>query len=1010
NDFRLSSIVVAQPTLRITFITDTIVNASGWNLTYGLSPCGGVVHGPQNVITSPNYPSHYPNNVHCMWFLNYPEGEQIEFQFTNFKLEPSAHHDYVKLYNGPRLLSPTLGSYSGRKEPFSVGTSMTNNLLVEFHTDASNTDQGFRAVAARHVRGCGGVFHGMSGNFSSHGFPGSYEANTECEWEVDPTTGYHAVLHFTDRFDVESSTGCQNDYVQILYSKTTRQSHGPLEWQEGEKLCGKQIPPPVRSSIGNIKVLFHSNEAVQGDGFKVSWQLVCGNNFTDNAGYIVSPQHPQNYPNNANCLYRILASPGQFVTINFLNFHVEYGSNCRYDSVTVIQESSSGLVRRRWGPYCDRNTPPDVIISRGPTTLHFVSDVYVTLSGFTANFSVEACGGNLSSPGIIRLPTRPIYENHMSCTWDITAPQGKVIHLKFQILELEGHSRCTYDSVSIFDGHTSQEDKLVTRLCGNHTSALPTVVTHQRLARVIFQSDVSITGLGVVAALDFTYACGGNVNISYSGAYQTIRSLDADNDGNYEPLLDCGWLVEGLTDNVVTLNFTRLDVEPPGANDTSPCPYDGVMLYDGPSTASALISVHCNPTSLPLVVSSSSNVMFIRFYSDSTNQRPGFTAKLTNTPHPCGAASLEATNVTQVLESPGYPTAYPISTRCQWVITAPEQDLDIHLDISDFNLEASPLCSKDQLFISEYEQANSGATRINSGAARRYSINIGGRRAYFSMLANLAHGYCGTTFPHHLTSNTNAVRLSLVSDGDTVAPGFRLHYSIGGCNRTYNGSSGSVRTRGRHSSCYSTFVAPQGSFVNLYFNHFYINSRSRSCSSDNSLKIYDGIDSSATLLVTACGYGALDPVFSTGNALRLEHTPQGWASFDLTYSTSTIRGGCGGKIYTRRQGMVTSPGYPGPTAGGLDCIYTLAVTPSQHLSLRFSILDFRSSDGCNSTYLEMYDVSAAGEASLLNTLCGQEQVARHLSPSNKMALRYVTGTGNITGQGWKVSFQPAIPL
>lgn len=77
----------------------------------------------------------------------------FQFQFTSFDLENAIHHDYVTVYNGRHASSPMLGRYTGNENPGNVGRSMTNNLLVEFHTDDSTTRQGFRAMAARHTRG-----------------------------------------------------------------------------------------------------------------------------------------------------------------------------------------------------------------------------------------------------------------------------------------------------------------------------------------------------------------------------------------------------------------------------------------------------------------------------------------------------------------------------------------------------------------------------------------------------------------------------------------------------------------------------------------------------------------------------------------------------------------------------------------------------------------------------------------------------------------------------------------
>ncbi|XP_042234787.1 cubilin-like [Homarus americanus] len=1000
NEHNLAPIIVPYQTLKISFITDSSINATGWNLTYGLGQCGGTLHGPQNVLTSPRYPAHYSNNVHCAWLLNYGDGEQIDLEFTNFRLEDSYHHDYVAIHNGPRFTSPLLGHYTGTTRPEHL-RSMTNNLLIEFHTDDSDNDQGFRAVASRHTRGCGGVFHGMTGNLSSQQFPQDYPANTECEWEIDLPAGYHVVVAFVDRFDVETSSNCENDYVQVFQSNNSG-PHTPTMWFGQNKLCGKQAPLPVTSTGSRIKLLFHSNDAVQGKGFKVSWVTHCGRNYTNPTGYIVSPGHPDVYPPNTNCEFRILASPQQFVTIHFFSFVMEPGTNCMFDSLEVVSYGSLSYFRPRrltttMGPYCGRNEPPNVLTTRGTTVLRFRSDYSVQMTGFVANYSVSGCGGNMTAPGIIELPTRPTYHNHMACTWYITAPSGKVPHFKFQMLDVEPSRRCHYDKLSIYNGHTTQEEKLLRRFCGDHTESLPTVVTQEQEATVQFTTDHSVTGQGLKIALEFSYACGSNVNISYEGASQTIRSLDFNSDGNYEPMLDCQWLVRGQPNHVVTLNFTRLDLEPPGANDTIPCPYDSVEVRDGPSIASPLIGVFCNASTSPPTVSSSSDVMFVRLLTDSVNQRVGFTATLTNTPHPCGVSGLQATNESQVIQTPGYPYQYPVSTRCKWVITAPE-DQDIEIEVEDLRLESSLKCVKDRLYVSDYDPNESSSFQIMPGNSR-YTHNIGGRRVYW--LSNkLAHAYCGTTIPHNIFSTTNAMELRFVSDGETVAQGFRIRYSLGTCNRTYNGSSGNVFSR-RRSSCFSTFVAPAGSFINLYFSGFATStSHGQGCSDDRSLKVFDGADSSATLLLHACGYSLPAPVFSTSNSLHLEFRPSSWDYFRLNYATSTQSGGCGGALFFRRWGYVTSPGYPGPASPGLDCMFSLSTTPDVHILLRFRSTDFGGSDGCNNTFLEVYDVTATGDTPLVITLCGQENVALHFAPSNKMALRYVTGNGNITGQGW----------
>ena len=60
----------------------------------------------------------------------------------------------------------------------------------------------------------------------------------------------------------------------------------------------------------------------------------------------------------------------------------------------------------------------------------------------------------------------------------------------------------------------------------------------------------------------FTYGsgagCGGLVNITETS--KTISSLDVNNDGVYEPDLNCHWTVVGPTDKVVKMRFTSFNL------------------------------------------------------------------------------------------------------------------------------------------------------------------------------------------------------------------------------------------------------------------------------------------------------------------------------------------------------------------------------------------------------------------------------------------------------------------
>ena len=52
--------------------------------------CGGIrtiANSPTGELTSPNYPSQYPNNADCQWHIYGSGGDRVELSFVHFNLE-----------------------------------------------------------------------------------------------------------------------------------------------------------------------------------------------------------------------------------------------------------------------------------------------------------------------------------------------------------------------------------------------------------------------------------------------------------------------------------------------------------------------------------------------------------------------------------------------------------------------------------------------------------------------------------------------------------------------------------------------------------------------------------------------------------------------------------------------------------------------------------------------------------------------------------------------------------
>lgn len=98
------------------------------------------------------------------------------------------------------------------------------------------------------------------------------------------------------------------------------------EWKSLGKVCGRNRPTPFNSTSNRMKVIFHSNEAVQSDGFRAVWNENCGGIFkaTERINIIQSPSYPNFYPPNAFCNYTIVA-PDEDIIVQFTDFQLERG-------------------------------------------------------------------------------------------------------------------------------------------------------------------------------------------------------------------------------------------------------------------------------------------------------------------------------------------------------------------------------------------------------------------------------------------------------------------------------------------------------------------------------------------------------------------------------------------------------------------------------------------------------------------------------------------------------------
>ena len=105
-------------------------------------------------LSSPNFPSNYPNDLHERKTIEVAKGNVINIHFTDFESESPDQVDYVEISDGDGTLLGHFGAYhfpntlelgeGERRIRIPDLTSATETVHVLFHTDGSITRRGWR--------------------------------------------------------------------------------------------------------------------------------------------------------------------------------------------------------------------------------------------------------------------------------------------------------------------------------------------------------------------------------------------------------------------------------------------------------------------------------------------------------------------------------------------------------------------------------------------------------------------------------------------------------------------------------------------------------------------------------------------------------------------------------------------------------------------------------------------------------------------------------------------------
>ncbi|XP_058123035.1 cubilin homolog [Anopheles ziemanni] len=989
-----------------------------FKMDYRVNQCGGRFATVGNISRPQG--AFGDKALHCAWSISYPDQTLIEINFTRFDPQLTCETEYLTVYNGPTPLSPMLGRFCKENLPKPGWTIATQKhlLFVEYHTTTYSKSGDFELRLSSKTFGCGGTLHHGSNRFRAPLEKGKYRPNQECVWLLRANPGQHIGVSFVERFSLEKSTNCTKDYVELFDRRGD-------EWISLGRVCGKETPPTFNSTDTDMKVVFHTDDSIESDGFTINWESNCGGIFyaSQETKVVVSPNYPDKYNNMQTCNYTFLANSNDGgIVFNFIDFELEdtlISSVCAYDNVTVYRklQFAEPLIWEKMATYCLKS-PPGRFRVQDRAAIVFKTDRYTQARGFKFEYRLDSCGGNITNTSVIRspehMPPDGSYRPAITCRWYIKIPAGEKVTVRFETLDIEHTESCYFHQVEVYRGLEPTSDHRLALLCGNLTAQAPPIAITGSHGLVVFKTESFTSTVAMMSALIlYTPACDKQYKLDERSPSAKLTLVGNDN----ARIMDCEVIYEAPSGYTLQVSFSQFHVGT--ERNVSDCSDNFVELRDGASVFSQLIGRFCgnDPVATQTTFGSA---LHLRYKTDSMLQGTLFDANISIVPSLCGAMKHNLTGGAIVtLNTPNYgeQKRYPPNTKCLWELeVAAGKQIEIQfmqMDLQPYD-DQKKQCM-DSLSIQDasmkpviYEGL--GSTVIFNGhSAIKTSFYQGSR------YPNGNHIYCGTgKLPGTYVSITNRVYVKFESDSTIESRGvvLRVHQSSR-CLQNYTALQGRLQQSevSKDEACTVSIEVPQNYTIALYFNIFFL--YNVDCAI-HAIKAYDG-SGEDRLVGEYCNFVTPNPIFTSTNVLRLvipaidrEFVS---LSLDATYVATDQGRGCGGELFSYG-GIFTSPLYPNNNRTRMECLWTVRVPTNLVVALRFEVFDLGSKSSCGTDYLqildteeELTDASRTGvdKEKVVRQHCGNEKPANYISNNNVVQVRYKK-TQNFAGVGWMIKY------
>lgn len=404
-------------------------------------------------------------------------------------------------------------------------------------------------------------------------------------------------------------------------------------------------------------------------------------------------------------------------------------------------------------------------------------------------YSCPVCGKTFQEPSatISSSDFPSIIKDRKLCEWRIASTLGERILLNITELNIFKSKDCSIDYLEIRDGYWHRSNSFG-RFCGENEFIPPILSTGNRLLLTYVSTKAEMFGFKA----KYESICGGDLSI------ESVTSIESPNHPLfYPPNKNCVWRINVPHSYQVALEFNSFDLD-----FQQNCLNDYLEVRDGSNESFRLIGIYCG-NSIPPILASTTNSMFIKFISDGSGENFGFSATLFREMDECKlknhGCEQECINTLEsyrcacrfgyqlradgktcetacggiietsngIITSPGYPFPYPADETCIWEIIA-EKRYRITLDFTFFELEGSHLLQED----CDYDSVTI-SSKYEDDRLQKEGV------------------FCSERLPPSITSETNVMRVKFQSDSSVQKTGFSAKFSshLDSCGNNNGGCS-----------------------------------------------------------------------------------------------------------------------------------------------------------------------------------------------------------------------------